>query len=62
MEGRCLKPADMISFFSSSNKSSDLSCTIENVLVNTSKQMYWDVDGVGGTNVFNVFSLGLLTH
>lgn len=48
-------------FFPSSYKSSDLPCTVENVLVTTAKQMYgmWVV---WGTNVFNMFSLGLLTH
>lgn len=56
-----LKPWDMISFFSSSNKSSDLSYTFESVLVTTASR-HTEMWVVWGTNVFYVFSLRLLTH
>lgn len=43
--------------FLSGNKSF-LSCTIENVLVTTPKQMYWDVGGVGDQH-FQYVLLGI---
>lgn len=52
---------DRTSFLSSSNKSSDLSCTFEKVLVTTPSRCI-EMCVVWGINVFYVFSLRLLTH